>query len=73
MDFKPLTALGKAGVMHFAQTLIDIGAKYGGKDVKNILPHRHQISAHSKTLLSKKEPSYCVLSKWPFKIMEELV
>ena len=47
-DLRPFTVLSRAGMLHYSQTLIDIGAKYGSVDIKSVLPDRHKISEQVK-------------------------
>jgi len=42
-DLRPFNVVGVEGFLKFAQTMIDIGAKYGKIDAKTAIPHPYTL------------------------------
>ena len=56
----------------YTLTLISIEAKYAEIDEKDVLPHRHQISAHDKNAVQKEQSYFLFYFIRPSKTMDEL-
>ena len=46
-DLRPFNIVGGEGFLKFAQTMIDIGTKYGKTDARTAIPHPSTVARHA--------------------------
>ena len=59
-DLRPFNIVGGEGFLKFAQTMIDIGAKYGKIDARTAIPNPSTVARHAKDTAAELRPFIAV-------------